>query len=32
LQLRNVFDEEYQMAYGFPASGRMVLVGVRLGG
>jgi len=31
LQVRNLFDVEYQMAYGFPAQGRVVLVGVRVG-
>jgi vitamin B12 transporter len=31
LQVRNVFDADYQMAYGFPAMGRVVLVGVRVG-
>jgi vitamin B12 transporter len=32
LQVRNVFDEAYTLAYGFPAPGRVVLVGVRMGG
>ena len=31
LQVRNVFDTEYQMAYGFPAQGRTILIGVRVG-
>jgi len=31
LQVRNVFDADYQMAFGFPAQGRVVLVGVRVG-
>jgi vitamin B12 transporter len=30
-QVRNLFDVDYQMAYGFPAMGRVVLVGVRVG-
>jgi outer membrane receptor protein involved in Fe transport len=32
LLVRNVFDAGYQMAFGFPAQGRIVLVGVRVGG
>jgi len=31
LQVRNVFDETYTLAYGFPAPGRVVLVGMRFG-
>ena len=31
LHVRNVFDTDYQMAFGFPAQGRVVLVGARLG-
>jgi len=31
LQVRNVFDVAYEMAYGFPAMGRVVLLGVRVG-
>jgi vitamin B12 transporter len=31
LHVRNAFDEEYQMAYGFPAQGRVVLVGLKIG-
>jgi vitamin B12 transporter len=31
LQVRNLFDVDYQMAYGFPAMGRVVLFGVRVG-
>jgi len=32
LQVRNVFGTDYQMAHGFPAQGRAVLVGIRVGG
>jgi len=31
VQVRNLFDASYQMAYGFPAQGRMVLMGIRVG-
>jgi len=31
LQVRNVLGADYQVAYGFPAQGRVVLVGVRVG-
>jgi vitamin B12 transporter len=31
LQVRNLFDADYQVAYGFPAMGRVALVGVRVG-
>jgi outer membrane cobalamin receptor len=31
LALRNLLDEQYQQAYGFPAPGRTVLLGARLG-
>ncbi len=31
LQVRNVFDADYEMAYGFPAMGRTVVIGVSVG-
>lgn len=31
LQVRNVLDADYQLAYGFPAQGRVILVGIRVG-
>lgn len=31
IQIRNLFDATYQMAYGFPTPGRTVLVGLRVG-
>jgi vitamin B12 transporter len=32
VQMRNVFDTRYVLAYGFPMPGRLALVGVRIGG
>lgn len=31
LHVRNLLDADYQMAYGFPAQGRVLLVGLRIG-
>ena len=31
LQVQNLLDTDYQMAYGFPAQGRTILIGVRVG-
>ncbi|MDH4045837.1 MAG: TonB-dependent receptor, partial [Gemmatimonadota bacterium] len=30
IQVRNLFDATYQLAYGFPTPGRTVLVGLRI--